>query len=81
MNEVRVLNRDQMKKTKEKAPEKLFVVRKFVKATSASQAILIEKTQEPDEVYLDENWKNSKGGLADAIGFHIPDDQEEVTEE
>ena len=36
---------------------KLYIVRKYVRATSAAEAIKMEKKQEPDDVWLDDDWK------------------------
>ena len=55
-----------MKKTK----DKLFIVRKYVKAKSAVEAIRKEKKMPPDDVYIDEEWKaGNRQQLAEAIGF------------
>lgn len=54
---------------KSRSGKKLFIVRKFVKARSASEALRLEKKQEPDEVYLDADWKLK--GLPNAMGFHL----------
>lgn len=50
--------------------EKLFVVRKYIKALSAADAISKDPTSPVDEIYVDSDWKSSKGGLADALGFN-----------
>lgn len=39
--------------------EKLFVVRKYVKAANASQALKKEKNIKADDVWLDEDWKKN----------------------
>jgi chemotaxis response regulator CheB len=39
--------------------EKLFVVRKYVKAKSAADAIRFEKKQAPDDIWLDDEWKRN----------------------
>lgn len=36
--------------------KKRFIVRKYVIATSAREAIKKERTQEADDVWIDENW-------------------------
>lgn len=50
---------------------KMFIVRKYVKASSISGAIRKEKSVSPHDVYVDETWKGEH--LADAIGFHDTD--------
>lgn len=35
---------------------KRYIVRKFVMAKNAKQAMRLEKAQEVDDVFLDENW-------------------------
>lgn len=50
--------------------EKLFIVKKFVKAVSAAEAIKKERKIEPHDVYVDTDWTNGKSqSLAEAIGF------------
>jgi len=52
--------------------DKLFVIRKFIKATSVKDALRKEPHTAVDEVYIDEGWKtNQANGLSDAIGFTI----------
>ncbi len=53
-----------------KSNKKLFVVRKYVWATSASQALLREKKQRPDDVWVDEDFKRNASNPKDAIGFN-----------
>lgn len=53
---------------------KLFVVRKYVMADSAAQALRKERNQKPDDCWLDEDYKkNAVQELKPAIGFEIPD--------
>lgn len=55
---------------KERETEKLFIVKKFVKAVSASDALRKERKIKPHDVYVDTDWTNGKSGnLAEAIGF------------
>jgi hypothetical protein len=49
--------------------EKLYVIRKYIKAPSAAVAIRREKTHPVDDVWVDDEWKKQPNGLADAIGF------------
>lgn len=37
--------------------EKLFIVRKYVKAVSAAEAIRLEKKAPVDDVWVDDDWK------------------------
>ena len=53
----------------------MFVIRKYIKARSALEAIQIEKNKPVDDVWVDDEWK--KGGnkdLASAIGFVVSND-------
>ena len=49
--------------------DKRFIVRKYVMAPTAAEAIKKERGQAVDEVYLDSPPSESKG-TADGIGFH-----------
>jgi len=50
--------------------DKLFVIKKYVKASCASEAIRKEKHIKVDDCWVDDDWrKNNKDNLADAIGF------------
>lgn len=55
------------------APElraQMYIVRKYVKALSAIDAIRKEKNVAPRDVFIDDDWrKNQTDNLADAIGF------------
>lgn len=58
-----------MKKQNQPKP-KLFVIRKYIKAFSAKEAIKKDGVTPVDEVWVDDEWKkNQQYGLADAIGF------------
>jgi hypothetical protein len=60
-----------------KPKQKLFIVKKYILATSASDAIRKEKNIKPDDVWVDDDWrKGNKDNLASAIGFEISDDQD-----
>jgi hypothetical protein len=52
-------------------PMKLFVVRKYIKAISAADAIRRDKTTPVDDVWVDDDWKKG-GNMPDAIGFIVP---------
>lgn len=49
--------------------DKLFVVKKYIKAKSAAEAIRKDKTTPVDDVWVDEDWKKTNTNLPDAIGF------------
>jgi hypothetical protein len=50
--------------------KKLFVVREYVFARSAEEALKLERTLKPDEVFLDDDWrKMSTQDKSSAIGF------------
>lgn len=51
----------------------MYVVRKYVKASSVAEAIRLEKSIKPHEVFVDESWQKTM--LADAIGFKNTHDQ------
>jgi hypothetical protein len=61
---------------KKKSNQKLFVIRKYVFAKSAREAIKKERKHEPDDVWVDDEWrKDPKNQLSSAIGF-VAYDQE-----
>lgn len=50
--------------------EKRFIVRKYIMAKSASEALKKERRYRPDDVYVDSDWMNAHGkDLSSAIGF------------
>jgi hypothetical protein len=50
--------------------DKLFVVKKYVMARSAADALRKEKRIKPDSVWVDEEWSEGKRtNLAEAVGF------------
>lgn len=52
--------------------EKRFIVRKYILAKSAHEALKKERRVRPDEVYIDEEWaKTHSNELVSAIGFTI----------
>ena len=56
----------------------MFVVRKYILASSASEALKRERKHRPDEVFLDDDWKKEKGNkLESAIGFNSEPNYEE----
>lgn len=55
-------------------PNKLFIVRKYILASSAKEAIKKDKTTPVDDVWVDEDFKKQ---LSSAVGFaHYPQDEE-----
>ena len=53
--------------------DKLFIIRKYVRASSVAAAIRKDKQAPVDDCYLDDDWRrNEKDRLADAMGFVIP---------
>lgn len=55
-----------------KINNKLFVVKTYVMATCASQAIKKSKKINPDDVWIDDDWKKGQANqLASAIGFDV----------
>lgn len=51
---------------------KLFIVKTYVMATSASEAIRKSRKLNPDEVWIDDEWKKGQANqLASAIGFDV----------
>ena len=50
---------------------KLFVVRKWVKAKSAKEAIKKEKTQQVDDVWVDDDWRKAQNVETEGkLGFN-----------
>lgn len=55
-----------------KQGQKLFIVKKYVMAASAAQAIRRESKLPVDDVWVDEEWKKGNvPNLAQAIGFNV----------
>lgn len=52
---------------------KLYIIRKYIKATSAASAIRQDKKTPVHDVWVDESWKDKS--LAEAIGFHEVEDE------
>jgi hypothetical protein len=59
---------------KPKARNKLFVIRKYVRATSAAEAIRMDKRTAVDDVWIDDTWKAEN--LPGAIGFEVARNEE-----
>lgn len=54
---------------------KMYIVRKYVKATSIANVLRRERDTRPHDIFVDESWKDAN--LADAIGFAEVYDEEE----
>lgn len=53
-----------------KPREKLFIIRKYIMAVSAAQAIKKDKVTPVDDCWVDDEWKKgNEGRLENAIGF------------
>lgn len=60
-----------------KAELRRYIVRKYVMATTAADALKKERKHMPDDIWLDEEWKKEQGKqLESAIGFAITKDDE-----
>lgn len=56
----------------------MFVVKTYVMAKSASEAIRKSRKLNPDDVWIDEEWKKGQATqLASAIGFYTPNEKED----
>ena len=65
-------------KKQHKKIEIQFVVRKYVLANSARDAIKREKKIAVCDVWVDDDWKKEHSKeLAPAIGFNVPDNDDE----
>lgn len=53
-----------------KRNDKLFIVRKYVWAQSAQQAIKNERTKPVDDVWMDDDFKKNLTNPANAVGFN-----------
>lgn len=55
--------------------DKLFIVKKYIYAKNAAEALRKERQYRPDDVWVDEEWrKEHKTQLSSAIGFDsVPD--------
>ncbi len=50
--------------------QKMFIVRKYVLAKDAAQALRFEKKQAADDVWLDDDWKKAQPNAgAEVMGF------------
>ncbi len=51
--------------------KKLFVVKKYIWAANASDAIKKDRATPPDDVWIDEEWKKNSNNPKDAVGFYV----------
>lgn len=59
-------------KTVNKVPLKRFIIKKYIMAKSAHDALKKERKIRPDDVWVDEDWKKENPNtLQSAIGFNI----------
>lgn len=58
---------------------KMYIVRKYIKATDVKQALRKEPTTSVHDCWVDESWKEKS--LAEAIGFDNGVDQDEELED
>lgn len=56
---------------------KRFIVKKYIMATSAHEALKKERRVRPDDVWVDEEWKKNNPNLESCIGFQVEQDYEE----
>ena len=62
---------------KKKETYKLFIVKKYIMATSAHEALKKERKVRPDDVWIDDDWrKENKYAQESAIGFETFPDYE-----
>lgn len=60
--------------------DKLYVIKKYIKAESVAAAIRKDKQTPVHDCWIDDDWrKNNTDRLADAIGFLRPSKDEEDT--
>lgn len=56
--------------------KKLYVVRKYIWATSAAGAIAREKDVPVDDAWVDEEWRKKQSDKPEAIGFLVEEPEE-----
>lgn len=56
---------------------KMFILRKYVRAKSASDAIRKDKLTPVDDCWVDEDWKKQQTVLESAIGFTVNTEDDE----
>ncbi len=53
--------------------KKLYVVRKYIWAESADEAIKKDRKTPVEDVWIDEKWKENSNTPKDAVGFYVAD--------
>ena len=55
---------------------KLFVVKKYIMATSAQEALKKEKRTRPDDVWIDDDWRKEQKYKTESsqVGFEVEKD-------
>lgn len=62
---------------KPKTPLKRFILRKYIMAYSAQEALKKDRITRPDDIWIDDEWKKENPNvLSSAIGFYAPKDNE-----
>lgn len=60
-----------------KVVQKRFVIKKYIMAKSAHEALKKERKVRPDDVWIDEDWKkDNPNQLVSAIGFNLEQEYE-----
>ena len=63
---------------KSKLSIKRFIVRKYIMATSAHEALKNERRYRPDDVFIDSDWsKENPNELRSTIGFTVEQDYDD----
>jgi len=60
-----------------KPTQKMFIVKKYIMASSAHEALKKERRVRPDDVWVDEDWKRNNTELASCIGFNVEPDYDD----
>lgn len=63
-------------KNKKKDIKQLYIVRKYIWAKNAQQAIKLDKKFLPNDVWVDDEWKKTSNQPHDAIGFYTSKNNE-----
>lgn len=61
---------------KKKNNKQLYIVRKYIWAKSAPEAIKLERKVPVQDCWIDDEWKKSSNAPKDAIGFYVPSNNE-----
>lgn len=72
-----------MGKQKKEKELKLFVVRKYIMAESAAEAITLDRKTPVHDVWVDDKWREAMlpvppdpGDTADAVGFEVENEED-----